>query len=149
MILDLRKIARSGKEKEDFFFLYEPEEELSSIPEVKVVLPVKIEGETTLTGEHSCVVDGEVCFSLKGECTRCLNETEREYVICFSEECSEEGYGYPIVNDKVDIRKIIDDLIVTNLPLSFLCKDDCKGLCPKCGKNLNEGECDCASVNEK
>ena len=149
MILDLRKTARSGKEKESFFFLYEPKEELSSIPEVKVVLPVKIEGTMTLTGEHSCLIDGEVCFSLKGECTRCLKETEREYVVSFSEECSADGYGYPVVSDKVDLSKITDDLIVTNLPLNFLCKEDCKGLCPKCGKDLNNGECGCVSINEK
>jgi uncharacterized protein len=29
-------------------------------------------------------------------------------------------------------------------PLRFLCHDDCKGLCQRCGKNLNEGECDCS-----
>ena len=29
------------------------------------------------------------------------------------------------------------------LPISFICKDDCEGLCHKCGKNLNEGTCDC------
>jgi len=33
--------------------------------------------------------------------------------------------------------------VILDLPSKHLCKDDCKGICFKCGKNLNEGECDC------
>ncbi len=142
MIIDLRKMARSGKESEDFFFLYEPENDLSSIPDVKVVMPVKIEGTVTLTGEHSCLAEGEILFTLKGECTRCLTDSERSYVAEFSEEFSDSDGAYPVVNDKIDLRKIADDAIVTNFPINFLCKEDCKGLCFKCGKNLNEGDCE-------
>ena len=143
MILDLRKILRSGENSEDFFFLYEPENELSSIPEVKVVSPVKIIGTATLTGNHTCLVEGEIVFSLKGECTRCLKEAERGYIASFSEEVTGAVDSYPVVNDTVDLRKIAEDTILMNMPLAFLCKDDCKGLCASCGKDLNEGKCDC------
>ena len=37
---------------------------------------------------------------------------------------------------------VISDIIL-NYPQKYLCKDDCKGLCPECGKNLNEGDCGC------
>ncbi|MBQ3219579.1 MAG: DUF177 domain-containing protein [Clostridia bacterium] len=144
MIIDLKKIKRSGKDSADFYFEYEPELDLIEIPNAKLVVPVTISGSVTLTGEHSCYVDGEVVFSIKGECTRCLKETLNRYVIEFS-ECadSEAEDGYPVKNDTVDLTKIVDDVILMNEPVSFLCKEDCKGICLNCGTNLNDGECKC------
>ena len=51
-------------------------------------------------------------------------------------------------NNKLSRRIVLMDEIVykniyMNLPSKKLCKNDCKGLCPKCGKNLNEGDCGC------
>lgn len=144
MIIDLKKIKRSGKDSADFYFEYEPKLDLIEIPNAKLVVPVTISGSVTLTGEHSCYVDGEVVFSIKGECTRCLKETLNRYVIEFS-ECadSEAEDGYPVKNDTVDLTKIVDDVILMNEPVSFLCKEDCKGICLNCGTNLNDGECKC------
>ena len=44
---------------------------------------------------------------------------------------------------KIDLKKIVDDVIIMNTPIVFLCKEDCKGLCPNCGANLNDGGCKC------
>jgi uncharacterized protein len=44
----------------------------------------------------------------------------------------------------VDLNDYIWNQIASSLPMKFLCSEDCKGLCQKCGKNLNEGPCDCA-----
>ena len=60
----------------------------------------------------------------------------------FNESCGTED-GYPVVNGKIDLSKIADDLIILNTPVAFLCREDCKGLCPTCGANLNDGECKC------
>ena len=75
MILDLRKLKRSGLDKSEFFFLYEPQENLIDLPEAKIVLPIKINGTVSLTGNKSAFVEGEVNFSISGECTRCLEPT--------------------------------------------------------------------------
>lgn len=144
MIIDLKKIKRSGKDSEDFYFEYQPELELIDIPNTDIAQPIKITGRVTLTGEHSCYVDGEVDFSIKGECTRCLKETVNRYVIEFSESADSDGEDcYPVKNDTVDLSKIVDDVVMINAPLSFLCKNDCKGICLNCGVNLNDGECKC------
>ncbi|MBN2572835.1 MAG: DUF177 domain-containing protein [Ignavibacteriales bacterium] len=45
--------------------------------------------------------------------------------------------------DKIDISKDVYEYSIISLPLKNLCKDDCKGLCPKCGKNLNKEKCTC------
>jgi uncharacterized protein len=144
MKLDLRKLKRSGKDREDFFFEYLADEKLVDIPECNFDGAVKITGTITLTGEHSCLVSGEVEFTLKGECTRCLSDAVNTYVAEFSEALEENNPdGYSVKNDMVDLTVIVDDVIAMNIPVSFLCREDCKGLCAGCGTNLNDGECKC------
>jgi len=144
MILDLKKLKRSGKDSNDFFFEYSPETELIDLPNAKIVLPIKINGTVTLTGEHSAYIEGEAVFTVSGECTRCLKDTEKDYAIDFQEEVDKDNPdGYPVVNDTVDLRKIVDDIVMINSPVSFLCKEDCLGLCVGCGVNLNDDECKC------
>ena len=43
----------------------------------------------------------------------------------------------------LDLDALAEEDVVLNLPSKVLCKEDCKGLCPQCGKNLNDGPCDC------
>ena len=144
MIFDLRELKRSGKTSKAFYFEYEAEKGTVDIPLVDIEGPVKVNGEITLTGDDSAVIEGEVSWSLKGCCTRCLEETEREYVVEFFEEVDgEEDCAYRVVNDKVDVKKIANDTIIMNIPVNFLCKEDCKGICPGCGENLNRAECKC------
>jgi uncharacterized protein len=50
---------------------------------------------------------------------------------------------YLLDGDYADIDEIAFTTLVLNMEQRFLCKEDCKGLCPKCGKNLNDGPCDC------
>ena len=46
--------------------------------------------------------------------------------------------------DKIYLDKDIRDYAILAVPMKKLCSDDCKGLCPKCGKNINEGSCNCS-----
>ena len=144
MIIDLKKIKKAGKETSDFFFEYSPETELIDLPNAEIVLPIKIFGTVTLTGDHSAVTDGQVDFSIKGECTRCLSKTTKDFLLDFEEAFDQDDpNGYPVKNDTIDLSKVVDDLIMINSPMSFLCKEDCKGICLNCGVNLNEQECKC------
>lgn len=144
MLLDLRKLKRSGKDQENFFFEYQPQTELVDIPSCEIFGAVKVSGTITLTGEHSCYVEGEVDFTIKGECTRCLSDAVNVYVADFKEALEENNPdGYSVKNDTVDLSIIVDDIIAMNVPVSFLCREDCKGLCAGCGTNLNDGECKC------
>ena len=43
----------------------------------------------------------------------------------------------------IDISDDIRQMILLSIPLKLLCNEDCKGLCPKCGKNRNNEQCDC------
>ena len=144
MIIDLKKIKRSGKDSEGFHFEYQVEKQLTDLPNVKIRQPIDVAGTVTLTGDHSCYIDGQVRFTLEGECTRCLQQTEKQFVIDFADSAdSDSDDCYPVKNDTVDLSKIVDDVVVINTPVSFLCREDCKGICVGCGVNLNDGECKC------
>ncbi len=55
-----------------------------------------------------------------------------------------DGESYPLGHDKVDLEPLARESLILDLPLVPLCKDDCRGLCATCGKDLNTGDCDCA-----
>ena len=43
----------------------------------------------------------------------------------------------------IDLSAVFNDELLLELPTKLLCREDCKGLCPKCGKDLNKGSCNC------
>ena len=58
-------------------------------------------------------------------------------------EFNEELDRMDIEDDVADLTEMIRDTLIASQPIRNLCKEDCKGLCPICGVNLNESECDC------
>lgn len=89
-------------------------------------------------------------FVMKLCCDRCLEEFERAFEESFSHilvrELSSEkdNDDYIVVDtDKLDLDDLVLSDILLVLPTKILCKEDCKGLCSVCGKNLNFDSCDC------
>ena len=80
-------------------------------------------------------------------CDRCLAEGERELTLDFSEDYAKTPGETDETASYDGTAIILDDLVRDTLlvaePLRELCKSDCKGLCPVCGQNLNEGMCGC------
>ncbi len=90
---------------------------------------------------------GELSASLLYPCSLCLAPVSIDIHVDFSEKYSdddssdEDFWGY--TGKKIDFLPSIIDNIILNLPMKSLCSPDCKGLCNECGKNLNNGHCDC------
>jgi len=143
MIIDLRDIKRQGKDSLDFYFEHTFDNQLIDIPNVTFSAPVKISGTAFLTGEHSAVIDGEIEFSLVGDCTRCLSKAEKTYFASFCEDFGKEENGNLVKGDKIDLTELVIATVLTEMPYSFLCTDECLGLCSVCGTNLNNGNCNC------
>ena len=82
-------------------------------------------------------------------CDRCLKEVDYPVAVKVMEEVDFEHLDktdgeYSYLEDKtLDLDVLIFDEVVPKLPSKLLCKEDCKGLCPVCGTNLNEKECGC------
>ena len=91
------------------------------------------------------------------ECDRCTGEydsvlkNEFEIVYLFSDESIEDDelnvhYLAPEA-DKIDLTPDVVEIAKLSIPMKNLCDEDCKGLCPKCGADLNETNCDCDKEN--
>ena len=97
------------------------------------------------------VKKGTVRTRIHGICDRCAGEFQRDVsfpidavlVTELSSEEDEDENIFPLVGDSADLEEIVRTVFVLNLDSKLLCREDCKGICPRCGKNLNLGKCDC------
>jgi uncharacterized protein len=89
--------------------------------------------------------------SITSVCSRCLEEFELPLSLDFEEEyflskdaSPEEADGFIIgENNMLDLSEAIRQHTLLMVPMKPICRDDCAGLCPVCGKNLNYGSCSC------
>ena len=99
---------------------------------------VKISGKVEEVGKNF-VVRGQIDCTKTFTCDRCLTQATENQVHEFEEEFDQSE----VVEDLIDITELLRDTLLAGQPMKNLCKADCKGLCPVCGANLNDGECEC------
>jgi len=97
-------------------------------------------------------VEGSVKLTLRTNCDRCLAEVptvldlQFERIVSAPETAAdEEAEDDPDIMKgyQLDTEELVHNEIIGNWPTKILCKEDCRGLCPVCGQNLNERDCGC------
>ena len=122
-------------------------EDSSAYPDVVGFMePVKIEG--TLRNENEIfVLEAKGKAKVNMPCDRCLTPVLVEVTFNIEEHFSHTGRDNEetetFSGDQIDLTDFVRSGIVENLPMKVVCREDCKGLCPVCGKDLNEGDCGC------
>ena len=135
-------------------------------PELKQLAPLDSSGRATLIEEHQGAreviqdirVVGEMSTRVEVACARCLDPVRRDVHRSFDllyrplgsdsgrEEISvtqaEAEIGY-YTGEGVLLEDILREQLLLEVPIKVVCRDDCKGLCPLCGQNLNQGSCNC------
>jgi uncharacterized protein len=119
-----------------------------SLPED--LLLVDIHGSIAISvTDDGVMADGKVKALTKLSCSRCLEDYWQPVQIEFKEMFT----NHPVENTpdnleqllpadgSLDLTPIIRDYAVLDIPISQVCKPDCKGLCPDCGGNLNQEDC--------
>ena len=97
------------------------------------------------------MMQGDITTTIHGTCDRCANDFDRDVsfpidVVLVTEMANEENedeWVFPLEGDSADLDDIVRTVFVLNLDSKLLCDEDCKGLCCRCGKNLNDGPCSC------
>ncbi|HBI72570.1 MAG TPA: DNA-binding protein [Lachnospiraceae bacterium] len=107
----------------------------------------------TNLGNRKVMIEADTKVSLMLNCSRCLKKIAYPMEIQFSKEIdfnlTEEERAQDldetnyIVGYDLNVDTLIYDEILIGFPMKLLCREDCKGICKNCGKNLNEGSCDC------
>ncbi|MBE6949672.1 MAG: DUF177 domain-containing protein [Ruminococcaceae bacterium] len=147
MRLDLREIINiPGK---SIAFEYAPPiEEIEFVSVARVCPGASVKGSVR-NSAGVLLLTAELQADLECICARCLDEfpkhLNQHIESVLAEEVQDEGNTdiYLLEGDYVDLDEVILTAFVLNMEQRFLCHEDCKGLCDKCGKNLNEGPCDC------
>ncbi|MBR5155701.1 MAG: DUF177 domain-containing protein [Clostridia bacterium] len=147
MILDLSPIANIDGKKLDIDVEIDFDNNDMGICFLK---PVRVLGRMVNMG-GSLELSASASTALRYTCDRCLECFEREFECSFDEVLKKEDTRLEDENpdaiyfqgNSLDIDDIVLNNIIVSLPLKSLCSEECKGLCPKCGQNLNLEQCKC------
>lgn len=101
-------------------------------------------------GEGKAELCGYMALTQLMNCDRCLKEVPVQITLDFTRIAavtdgtdSDESDVELINGCQVNIESLVYNELLMNQPEKVLCKPDCKGICKKCGKDLNEGDCGC------
>ncbi|MBQ9901146.1 MAG: DUF177 domain-containing protein [Clostridia bacterium] len=129
----------------DECFVYD---DLSAEGEELVVSPVRVKGQVRNTGGLV-----ELCYTAEFRyskpCDRCLTVAGKAvrqdfvHTLALSAENEDNDDIIIVAGYTLDLFSLVRDDILLEMPFKHLCSEDCLGLCPTCGKNLNEGSCGC------
>lgn len=119
--------------------------------------PVTASGSiVNLSGYMKLALRAEVNY--RTECSRCLRPLDETLNMVFdktvavagsleNEESDEVVEDYILIKDnRLDLAQITGEQLLLDFPLRHLCSEACRGLCPKCGHDLNEGDCGCSKT---
>jgi uncharacterized protein len=98
--------------------------------------------------EGGILVRGSISGEYVVSCRRCLDEVRRPFRVEVAEVYRQPGSGvweegFVVDQERLDLRPAVRDNVVLDMPLYPVCRDDCAGLCSRCGTNLNRGDCAC------
>lgn len=147
MILDLKSIIDApGK---SLSFDYYPETDgLEPDGVISFAQPLHAVGRVR-NSASVLYLEANVTAVLNCECARCLAPVQVtvdepfNVVLTDREEDADDVDIVPLQGDSIELDELMISAFILGLDPVVLCKEDCKGLCPSCGKNLNDGACGC------
>ena len=154
MNIDLSELLADGAGKKriaagtikEYTVSPEMDEFSCSLGEYKVLDKGEFLIKVTVNGKNRVNISGDTELVLGIPCDRCLTVTKQPIEIRIDENVDfdnlSENQEY-VTDRTIDVEKLLYSEIILNLPMKVLCKDDCKGICWKCGQNLNLKDCGC------
>ena len=150
MRIDFSKIKLIPEARQTFSFTEEMDPAAGGFDEYRLVRPLSCQGEAVHEGD-AFLVRGKYASTAALQCSRCGRRFESpvsgEFSVRFqggapTDESGEEAV-YALEGDQADLGPVLLSEIFFSLPMQPLCREDCRGLCPCCGTDLNEGSCSC------
>jgi uncharacterized protein len=145
VILNLKRLERDRQGNYKYHVTCDMELPELNRDNIRLSGPVQVWGHIK-PNQDLYLVTGQVTVDAQLECARCLKEFEYRIEAPFEQKYSENGEQDDILmirGDEIDIERPVIESIILALPVKALCSQDCRGICPRCGKDLNEGDCGC------
>jgi uncharacterized protein len=119
--------------------------------ELGLASPLTVDGQLQETADGEFFWRATLTGSVRSECRRCLSEiitpVDVDVSVMFSTdpEAADDPSVYPLAESSrsVDVRPAVREELALVVPAYPLCREDCAGLCPRCGADLNAGPCSC------
>ena len=125
-------------------FAYEltPDELDITDTDLKVTAPIQVEGVVENAGDV-ILLKADVKTEIERTCGRCLKVFTEPLAaqVAGAENIENDAFIYE--SDLLDITEPVRESLLLAVPLQSLCREDCRGLCPVCGADRNEGDCGC------
>lgn len=151
MILDLSEIIKNEESKISFDGKLDVQSVEFMGEEYIFPEPLYVKGEVR-NNSKNLELTGEVTGKVSVSCARCAKPFDadvryriKEILVREDGQVASDSDAVFYTGYEIDITDIVKNGFLMNIPSRYLCREDCKGLCPHCGKDLNEGECDCDS----
>lgn len=146
MIIDLREIIDVPGSKKNFQFQPDVSNIADGVTASDTKTPLVVGVVTNSNGVLS--LSATLNTVLICACARCLNEFEQNIELEISANLNkgiagEDPDGYDIIQDTIDTGEIVYTEMQLQIDRRYLCSDDCRGLCQKCGADLNTQACEC------
>lgn len=148
MKINIQKIKGNIGERESFHFVTSADDFIDSDDRSWVNGSIAVSGEVVNNG-RVIELEGLIHLTANYECDRCLKSFSKQVEIPFTEDFKEEldnkdgGEVTYYQGDEIDIADLVRETIFLAKPLNTVCSEECRGLCLKCGIDLNISECTC------
>lgn len=151
MLLNISDALTSEGKVEQKQAVMEADSFQSRMGEFRILEKKPIEFTLTNLSAGKARMEGKTDISFQAVCDRCLEDVEVTLPIAFDRVVyapdhveAEDADTAPFMEGyQLDVETLMHHEILENWPAKILCREDCKGVCPVCGKNLNYGECGC------
>ena len=148
MVINFSDLLSKKNRKKQISLSFELEPFEFEGEEIRAVEKVYVEG-VAISENDVIVINASIKTKLKLNCSRCLDtfiypidiDIEERFTNN-SEHCKDENVVF-VKGDALDITEIVENSIISTLPIKRLCSKNCKGLCQSCGANLNKEACNC------
>ena len=153
LLLNLNQI-RTAQDR--FEQVYRPDQ-FEADEDFRVVAPVALAFDI-FKDKQAFRLAGRLQTALELKCSRCLEPftvpVDQEFDLRYQPHTANAGEGEREIeeddlttafyeNEQIDLGLLMQEQFYLSLPMKPLCSEDCKGLCPECGTNLNRGTCQC------
>lgn len=153
MLINLAELLTNEGKVKEVIADFGPEVFSTKIGDYEIVNKKPIKFILTTVDKKTILVEAKVELSLIIPCDRCLESVIKDFNIKINREVNMAVTVLPnedeldeanfMSGNNLDVDKLVHGEILLSLPMKVLCDDNCKGICNRCGANLNHGTCDC------
>ena len=148
MIINFSDLLSKKNRKKEISLSFELEPFEFEGEEIRAIEKVDVKG-VAISEKDVILIEASIKTKLKLNCSRCLDtfiypiDIDIEERFTNNKELQDEEGIIFVEGDTLDLSLIVENSIISTLPIKRLCAEDCKGLCSNCGANLNIDKCSC------